>query len=143
MNEMTQNQPKKTIEEYFEIGEKLTKQRYSEIKLEDWKKECSDFAQEFYADFFLLPLSRPHSTVLARYIIFFSKEQQLKVIEHVFNVIRVPDYDFNLQGAYGGILYYACNHFEDDQIKDLLKIKKDEFNSRYSLPFVDLIRKYR
>lgn len=141
--EMTQNQPKKSIDEYFEAGEKLVKERYSQINLEEWKKESTEFAKSFYEDFYNFELSQKHATTLARYIIFLTKEDQLKIIQYVFNKIRVPNYDFNLQGAYGGILYFACNHFTDEQIKDLLKIQKDEFKASYSFPFVDLIRKYR
>lgn len=139
---MNQNQtPTKTIDQYYEISETHTK-NYMTMPTAEWRKQSEVIAQEFYQDFFKFELSLTHAKVLARCIVSLNPDQKLKVIEYVFNLIRKPNFNMDLQNAYGGILSVVCNSYHDRQIKDLLKIKKEEFTGRYQVQFVDLIRRY-
>lgn len=107
----------------------------------EWKRNFEKLAEEFIYDYKKFPLEAKLSNVLARAVVFFPEDQKISLIEYIWNKIK-DSTDLETQQRFAGILNVVANHFEDKSIKSIVKINKDQYKGKYSICFVDFIRRY-
>ena len=129
-----------TINEYYDYSESLTKTRWAPgFSLDQWLADFTTHSQQFYQEMKNFDLSREHSVVLSRAIVQFTQDQKLATMKYIWDQIKD---DLVRQNQYCGIIYVIANSFQDEIIKDLLKIDKSKYTGRYSENYVNILRRY-